>query len=271
MKYLSGLDPGDQVDYSDMIFATRTLYRNNVIEFLLRNGYKINNLSIFDIKDHPTLPFVKFKSDPSELISNSTFTSRVKRDIGWNFYHFFAGGKMEAEKIVKQDLKQLASVHHKMIKEKKELVERSAMHSGPSLNIFHYMITHNPFLFNVDGSFNHDATFTSREGYINNTLFANKVVKELVDNIISFNKDKDFMILIQSDHGFRYEEYEPEFETESCKIFYAVYCSDNDYSHWNNDISSINSFRIIFNKYFQTSFPLLSHQTHILRYKKQKK
>ncbi len=75
------------------------------------------------------------------------------------------------------------------------------------------------------------------------------------------------VILLQSDHGFKFSYDDPDFDSEACKILYAVYCSDGIYPGWNNSVNSVNSFRILFNKYFNTGFDLLPGRSYNLFYK----
>lgn len=275
MQYFPNLKHGGQVDYTDIVFANKSVYKTNAVELLRRNGYSMHNHSIFEMKDLSSPPFTKFTTDPSRLIDYSTFATKTWRDIGWNFYEMasrvisFDSTDVSLEDYQKR-LKDLSVDQLEMISASKEIVKKGANRKRPALYMFHYMITHEPFMFNADGSLNLQKPMDVRKRYLNTVTFANTVINDLVDLIGATHAGKDYIIIIQSDHGFKFEEFEPEFEKESCKILYAVYCSDRDHSYWHNKESSVNIFRIVFNKYFYTKFPLLPSKTHILRYRKQK-
>jgi hypothetical protein len=270
MQYLCCLKNGSRVDFRDMAIGSKTLFDNNTITFLKANGYDFYNYSVFDMKDHAAKPYIKFKLDRSLLITYTTLSSAIERDIWWNVRNFISGDLNGVHQTAKHDLKRSADRQCIMIRQSEKLIEESVKHVRPSMYMFHYMITHDPFVFNADGSFYEKARFNSRDGYLSSIQYANKVVNDITDLILSTNKDKNFVIIIQSDHGFRYGEDEPEFEKESCKIFYAVYCSDGIYNEWKSNTSSINTFRLVFNKYFRTAYPMLPAHPNVLRYAQEK-
>ena len=130
--------------------------------------------------------------------------------------------------------------------------------------MLHYMISHEPFLFNADGTLHPLASFTKPDAYISSIEFTNTVVNGIVNEIRSGFNGKDYVIVVQSDHGFKFDEKDPFFESESCEIFYAVYASDKTIAACTDDISSVNGCRLIFNKYFNSGFLLLPSCSYTL-------
>lgn len=132
------------------------------------------------------------------------------------------------------------------------------------------MMTHEPWVFNADGTFNDSAEFYNSHHYLATARYMNNVVNQLSDDILRINRNRDFVMIIQSDHGFRFEGNDPELEKESCRIFYSVFCSDGKYPQWTHHTGAVNTFRILFNKYFHTSYSMLPAETHLLKYRRQK-
>jgi membrane-anchored protein YejM (alkaline phosphatase superfamily) len=123
-------------------------------------------------------------------------------------------------------------------------------------------------MYNEDGSLNFTSQFRVEQGrYIPVLKHANRVMATFVDSIQRMYEKRDLVIIIQGDHGYKFEENDPLFESQSCSIVYAVYCSDNDYSFWNNSISAVNGFRMLFNKYFHTGFKKLPDHSYNLIYR----
>ncbi len=89
----------------------------------------------------------------------------------------------------------------------------------------------------------------------------------MLDSIKSIYREKDFVIILQGDHGYKYEESDPLFDQEGCSILYSVYCSDLSYPAWNNTFNSVNTFSVLFNKYFHTNLPLLENRSYDLYYR----
>jgi hypothetical protein len=268
MTYLNSLQNGSIVRYRDMVAGDKTVYENNVVAFLKNNGYLITNFTLFDMKGVPAHPLIRFHSDPSLLVRAPTMYDRIKYDVGWNFSHLFSPNKKRLDSIeLKKVFQKEVDKQHAAINLYKQTVEKGKNKEAPGFYMFHYMITHEPFVFNADGSLSDSASFTKPNAYISCVQYANKVIDDLTSLVQTKYEGRNFVIIVQSDHGFKFDEEDPFFEKESCKIFYAVYASDHDYSSWQPRISSVNGFRIIFNKYFRMGFPLLPSRSFNLRYR----
>ena len=75
------------------------------------------------------------------------------------------------------------------------------------------------------------------------------------------------VIILQGDHGYKFDETDPLFDQEGCSILYSVYCSDSSYTGLKNSFNSVNGFRVIFNKYFHTNLPILENRSYNLYYR----
>jgi len=54
----------------------------------------------------------------------------------------------------------------------------------------------------------------------------------------------------------------PDIAKTKFSILNSFYFSDKDYSQLYNSISPVNSFRVIFNKYFNTNLPILEDKRY---------
>lgn len=127
-----------------------------------------------------------------------------------------------------------------------EKLQEIPSYPGKKFIYAHLMSTHRPFYFDKDGSFN--PTF-STEGYINSTIYTNKMLLEAVDKIIA-ETDPDPIIIIQGDHS-RTGSKDP------FGVLNAYYLPDGGTELLYPTISPVNSFRVIFNYYFGADFPLI--------------
>jgi hypothetical protein len=87
------------------------------------------------------------------------------------------------------------------------------------------------------------------------------LVNKLIDGTDNYQK----IIIIQSDHGLEFQEnksYENRSHQKMFKhgmtILNAYYFPNNDYKNLYDNITPVNTFRIVFNSYFNTSFELLN-------------
>jgi hypothetical protein len=63
------------------------------------------------------------------------------------------------------------------------------------------------------------------------------------------------VIILEGDHGYRF--YEKKDRLKEFRNLNAYYFSDRDYRSLSDSISPVNTFRVVLNKYFCNSLPLL--------------
>ena len=116
---------------------------------------------------------------------------------------------------------------------------------------------HFPYYFNAEGKLNARQTLVgsqymyNKELYLGYLQFVNRKVISLMKEIIRF--DKDAVILLLSDHGYRYAE-------DNRYLFsnlLAIYQSRSEIPLSDTLRSNVNVFRWLFNNSFKTQLPLL--------------
>ncbi len=159
---------------------------------------------------------------------------------------------------------------------------------GPLFIFAHIIPPHPPYLFGSDGetveriedTYYKDRTnrWKDQEGYLNQLIFINKKVMELVNNIIVEAKIPP-IIIIQSDHGpasklagegfFEngLEEPSPDAIKERMGILNAYYLpgyeNKNEIGLYDS-ITPVNNFRFILNLYFDTEFNILEDISYFI-------
>jgi len=143
-------------------------------------------------------------------------------------------------------------------------------------------IPHPPYAFDKDGTFVPKDVLDSRsraENYINQLQYLNTELLKFIDNLIS-NSAMPPIILLQADEGpapIRYEEDENAFFwkeatqdelREKISILNAYYLPNKDNSLLYPFISPVNSFRVIFNLYFDTEYDLLPDRSYAHKFQK---
>ncbi len=145
----------------------------------------------------------------------------------------------------------------------------------------HVMAPHPPYVFEADGSEVKnpklemvDEVYQDRLGYINQLNYINLQIIPVLEKVIE-NSKKPPIIILQSDHGpasiLKHpstwsEPYDPEGVNERMSILYAVYLPDKDYDDFNQTMTPVNTFRIIFNKYFNENLEPLPDRSYISNY-----
>ena len=148
-----------------------------------------------------------------------------------------------------------------------EKLAATATLPGPKLVVFHTLMPHDPYIFGSQGQ---PVTFpdTSDTGhstklgmryYVGQLQFVNHELLSVVDAILAHSRTPP-VIVIQSDEGF---EALPEDWGEAAvrdirvKGLYAVYLPGKATVRLPRPLNMVNSFRLLFNRYFGTHYRLL--------------
>lgn len=129
----------------------------------------------------------------------------------------------------------------------------------------HICLPHPPYMFDQDGNYvppdllydvgNILKHTHHKERYVNQLVYTNKRTMEVIDEILA-NSDKEPIIILQSDQGPWW------IKGGSFKILNAYYfLKKNNYLLYET-ISPVNSFRVLFNLYFDASYPLLEDKSY---------
>jgi hypothetical protein len=150
----------------------------------------------------------------------------------------------------------------------------------------HMLIPHRPFVYDEHGRYQSKPFVATQndnlgekdkeqnERYVKLVKFANSKIIEVVDNLLSRSKTPP-IIIIQADEGplpIRYIVYGDEFNwkkqatareiKQKYGILNAYYLPGIDKKKLYPSITPVNSFRLIFNLYFNTQFELLPDESY---------
>jgi len=113
----------------------------------------------------------------------------------------------------------------------------------------HLFITHQPFVFETDGSFRMSPK-QDNIAYHDQILYANSRLLEIVKTILE-KTDLPPIIIIQGDHGY------PTNPTDRMKILNAYFLPAGGNDLVFDTITPVNSFRLVLNHYFGGNYELL--------------
>jgi hypothetical protein len=142
--------------------------------------------------------------------------------------------------------------------------------NAPTYVFAHIISPHDPYVFGANGepvqSQAHYTYDEYLEAYKNQVAHINTRVVQLIDEILAQSPSPP-VIIIQGDHGTCYgtnSEFDPCMG-ERMSILNAYYFPDQDYSDLYDDITPVNTFRIVFNKFHGTDYPLLDDRSYYSR------
>ncbi len=165
-----------------------------------------------------------------------------------------------------------------------QMLSRISQDKRLTYTFVHILVPHPPYVFNKTTmpvryelkdmmGFQWD----NRNGYINQLIVVNILLKELIVNIIK-NSKTDPIIILQSDHGTASLLESPEkgnwnnpddfMLKERFNILNALLLPDKIKEIIPNSVSPVNTFRIIFNHLFNTNYPILVNKYYFSPYDK---
>ena len=142
--------------------------------------------------------------------------------------------------------------------------------TGPKFVFAHFLIPHEPFVFGQNGE--EVSEKDDKQGnipiYLNQLIFTNKKIEEMVTRILAKSKITP-IIVIQSDEGpFSFTAGAWNKGAENIRahalILNAYLLPGIKKTGLYQTITPVNSFRIIFNKYFGTNYELLPDETYTI-------
>ena len=180
---------------------------------------------------------------------------------------------------------QTADIHRKSILNAFNKLENSTVKTKCFI-FAHILSPHPPFVFGPngeevlhyeslsgwDGSHILDRGLT-REGYISHykdqAKFTTDRILEVIEKIISETSPPP-VIILQSDHGpgsmLDWEDYTKSDLDERYGIINAYLLPDRNYDGFYQEVTPVNSFRLVFNSLFGTSFPMLEDSSYFSTY-----
>jgi hypothetical protein len=130
---------------------------------------------------------------------------------------------------------------------------------GPKFVVAHISCPHTPFVFGPGGEDipNEDwENVNNKQFYLGQYIFISTQIEGVIDALLKKSEIPPIIIL-QSDHGTR-----PNYPVDDYawhKILNAMYLPGMDYNTMSENISPVNTFRLIFDHYFGADYPLLEN------------
>jgi hypothetical protein len=271
MDYIESFAP--QLEDSSLLWLMSPWLDHNLVRTSLEKiGYSSVSISSdWSITDNPTTDYY-FKSHPIIL---SEFDRYI---LGVTPLHTFLPVMQKFASTPTFE-----AHRHSQLNNFQALVESTDI-PGPKFVFAHIILPHPPFVFSSTGaplnpgySYTlNDADASSfpyseeeyRDQYVGQTQFLNNQLEQVIESILQRSKHPPIIIL-QADHGPRMltDAFSAENTclAEDFSTFSAQYLPGVEAGTIPEDITSVNLFRIILNKYFDASLPLLKNVQYFPR------
>ncbi len=234
---------------------------NSLFPFLTKHGYNIQNLSSFNIRNHPRMHGSYDIWQTSTLFSKYNFVKKLYTDLSWHVR------SEERNNAFTTDMQ--SAVYHDSLVALQLLNHQPPRDNKPEFVYAHFFKPHDPYTHDSAGL---RKIFTSKfsveeekKYYTAQITYVNQLIQKISTHLMVPRK-RPLVIIIQGDHGFRFG-MDPARKQLEFSQFNTMYFSDKDYSAITDSFSAVNTFRVVLNKYFDQQLPMLPHQTFYLKYK----
>lgn len=265
----------DYIHRSGIWSLAPLLSRNYVCRFLKARGY----VSVVFPSFWTAVDFLPADYHFSPRLKISAFESVLLQMSFWNAVTFLRSKIVRAPRIKRTTL-QYQNIRAATLYTLTHLGRVSSLVADkrPKFVFVHLWPPHYPFIFGPQGedlaataagppSHNSPAQFVT--GYRNQITFISKRLLQLIDEILA-SSPRPPIIIVQGDHGAREtwlikktsEATAADWE-DMFPILCALYLPGDAASRVPENITPVNIFRLIFNYYFGTSFPLLPEYCYL--------
>jgi len=251
MMYLPGQKGLDSI-------SEKMIAKNIVMQNFKLAGYKIINIQKpFEIEMMASSPLIdSVLCERNKYVDSQLLSMTVKTSI----LVFLL------EKWEEQDLRDAALCQFS------ELPRQHQKFDEPIFVYSHTLIPHPPYVFGPEGEAVSSVrpqgleSWQNKDGYINGVMFANKKITQIVDELLT-DPENPPVIIIQADHGFGIDvdSNKPSKENleQRMSILSAYYLPGVEENLSDDVTTSVNTFRMIFNSYFNTDYDLLENKIYV--------
>jgi len=232
---------------------------NAVVRILKSRGYRyIHFGSRYKLTNRNRLADVNVNCDPQDfdiwlgLLMKNTMLSIIEPYFP---YEWFADIKTESKKCLCPFTE----------------ISTALSATGPKFVFMHILLPHPPFFFKRNGALLSERMLLDidsswdKERYLEQLVFLNGKVKELIDRILS-STSRPPVIILQSDHGpaseMNWDDPNDLALKERMTIINAYLLPEGGEKALYNTITPVNSFRVVFNHYFGAEFELMEDRSY---------
>lgn len=234
-------------------------YKKSILPTLLhRLGYQVVNLGLMDLDDYPSVGPSFFDRDMDVIFTNETLGSRIYWQIWWNFTNRWSWLKKSPAQIEKW---RQGAIQRNKNNLDGLLTELKNQDIQPKFVITHVMLPHQPFYLDRNGqtrNTDNDYNLSNDSLYLEQVRYANTWITKIAEAADqSFERPR--VIIVAGDHGKRDNELPiaARIRDKQFMNLSAYYFSDGRDSLLYPSITSVNTFRVVLNNYFNAGLPLL--------------
>lgn len=264
MDYLDALNGGELPEQYDQAWLKTLVKESRVVEELRKAGYKFvafqHNFPFLNLTGADVYYPIPSRVDGNSEVNLTAFEKLWLERTPVNF----VVNKINELFINEITIRKHGSIYRQTLFTLDKLQEIPTAVSGPKFVYAHLLIPHPPYIFLPDGMYTEDPRFNGpnglpvdeqafQEAVTNQIQYINSRIIPILKTIIQ-NSEKPPVIILTGDHGFFGGAI------NLMPILHAYHLPGVDESVLYPTITPVNSFRLVFNEYFDAGYALLEDQ-----------
>ncbi len=264
MNYYHEKDIFNGGEIKTIIRGLNSLSNNPLQKILKKENYTVIQSEPLSFQNKPGVEKSFFQDIIDYHFYYKTLPGRMYKDLGW---------QLSKIKVIRSMMGTLSEKKFESNKRRlnytiQKIKESCSQQHNPQFVYAHFMLPHAPFIFDSSGSIKSLKEIQSLKlenhpkAFIEQVKFANTIIKDLLLYIKQNNK-RNTIIIIAGDHGFRNASGSGYMIFDNLN---TVYLPDQNYQSFYSSMSLVNTFRLILNKHFYSTMPILVDSSIFIPY-----
>lgn len=241
------------------------LNRSQVPKLLSQAGYAVYNFGVSDLEHVPVSTSRFNAAYETTPLYQETLSGRIDRDLLWLVQNNIPAIK---QYFVRRYTRESAAfVARNLTNLRHTVAALNEQNDQPKFVFAHVIMPHEPFLLDAQGQLVIDEHKPIDPYDVNQYLQQLAYCNQWIDSLARTANQpfaRPRVVVIEGDHGFRDQQLR-QYRDKQFMNLNAWYFSDGNYAGVYDSISPVNTFPIVFNKYFNTSLPLRKDSTILLK------
>jgi hypothetical protein len=262
MDYIKKVEENKKVKQKDVQNRYKEIMNAEVFNSFSSIGYEVINYSIFDLKNQKSLGGNSFILGNKRLLQEKLLHNRLIKDLGW----IFLNGKYSFSIFKDLYYGDIEDYNKKV----ENLLDNNITNGigKPKFVYAHFLIPHQPYFFDSNGvrnknlNLNEPNVLANKEIYLSYLKYCNKKILKTINKIIKY--DKNAIVLLMSDHGFRNYKDFGNFEPYNFDNFCFIRNVNQISPDLKSSFSNVNVFRYVLNENFNQQFSYLKDSLVLL-------
>jgi len=261
LEYLKGVDQF-LISTSSNFFLGQRIYKDNALyKFLKKNNYQFSIFTQLEKKDMMLgLGFLGVQ-DQTYWLRTQTLERLYLNP--WSLNKLKGNSNTQPASVIKS-MENFTQYNDEAIDHILNDCNKTPQTNSPIFSFTHIMLPHDPYVHDENGNIIKSVGpgGVNMQGYLSQLKYSNKLIRQIIDCLLR-DTSRNKIIILQGDHGYRHFSNAPL--AKQYGALNAFYFYNKDYSGLYKNMSNVNTYRVVINKFFNGNLPLLEDKIVLMK------